>query len=151
MTVFDTMTRSDATVVAARLVNNIEFLTSQEWMQLGYPVFITAALEKHNEDAAEEGDKHSIITPSMFAAKHPREQLDFALCYEGIIGYTRYIWEACNRLTALEKAKRCIGTARAKHPEWTRADYELWLEVNGDFTEVEAELLVGWIMQEKEG
>jgi hypothetical protein len=87
-----------------KTVNGHAVMTSQEWMQLGYPVFVSAALEESNTAAAEEGDSFGFVTPETFKLMSAEEQLGFALEWNGIIGYTSYIYEAALQLDANEGA-----------------------------------------------
>lgn len=89
-----------------REINGHSFLTSQEWMQLGYPVFVSAALEESNEHEAEMNQYgNGIITPEQFAELSAEDQLDFALTWNGIIGYTSYILETVRCLDKLGASK----------------------------------------------
>lgn len=81
-------------------------MTSQEWMQLGYPVFVASTLEQHNTDwAEEECDPDRLMQPARFALLSVEDQMDFALSYEGIIGYTSSIVEAVTKLNQLKGGK----------------------------------------------
>ena len=80
-----------------KVVKDIEVMTSQEWMQLGYPVFVAAALEEINTDEAER-EGRILWTPEAFAAESVWNQLDIILDWNGIIGYTSYILEAVRSL-----------------------------------------------------
>lgn len=88
-----------------KLVNGHEVMTSQEWMQLGYPVFVAAALEEINTDHIENGASTVLYSKEDFAAMSIWDQLDVTLDWNGIIGFTSYIVEAVRALDKLDASK----------------------------------------------
>jgi hypothetical protein len=76
-------------------------MTSQEWMRLGYPVWVSAALEELNTDEVEREGK-VLYEPEYFATMDVWDQLDVVLDWNGIIGYTSNILEAVRGLDRMK-------------------------------------------------
>ena len=82
-----------------RTVNNHSFLTAQEWMQRGLPIFVASALEEFNASEADMNQYGcSILTPENVDNWDTQTALDFALEWNGIIGYTSNIIDAVRAL-----------------------------------------------------
>jgi hypothetical protein len=87
-----------------KTVNGMEVMTSQEWMRLGYPVFVSAALEAINTDRAEDGCgiEH---TPEVVSMLTTEDLMDDVLRWEGIVGFTSNIVESVRGLDKLKGAR----------------------------------------------
>ena len=81
-----------------KTVNNQPVMTSQEWLQLGYPMFVASALEELNTASAEEGD--SQLTVEQVRQTDTEDLMGLCMSWEGIIGYTSRIIEAVRKLDA---------------------------------------------------